>query len=126
MTYIKPKRAARRRTAVQLEPTGWVQLDAIVRARAAGRCECCGKPLVAVERHHRQRRRDGGDVPSNLVALLPDCHRRAHSHPEQARATGVIVSAYADPKSMPLWQYAERPVLLDDIGIAHPVTALTA
>jgi 5-methylcytosine-specific restriction protein A len=54
---------------------------------ANGRCEGCGEeaPFITengdpyLEVHHIQRLSDDGpDDPSNVVALCPNCHRRAH------------------------------------------------
>jgi hypothetical protein len=59
-----------------------------VLARAQGHCERCGKPAPFLRRtdgspylevHHCRRLADGGpDLPSNALALCPNCHRRAH------------------------------------------------
>ncbi|MBN1965367.1 MAG: HNH endonuclease [Anaerolineae bacterium] len=55
--------------------------------RAAGICEGCSSPAPFqtasgqpfLEIHHLNRRADGGlDVPENVIALCPNCHRRAH------------------------------------------------
>ncbi|WP_407660138.1 HNH endonuclease [Limimaricola variabilis] len=56
-------------------------------ARASGRCEGCndaapfltarGRPYL--EAHHIRRMTDGGpDDPRFMIALCPNCHRRAH------------------------------------------------
>lgn len=55
--------------------------------RANGRCEGCGLPApfsrsdgrAFLEVHHMTRLADDGpDLPANVVALCPNCHRRAH------------------------------------------------
>ena len=54
--------------------------------RANGICEGCGNPAPFeaksgpyLEVHHLTRLADGGpDVPQNVIALCPTCHRRAH------------------------------------------------
>jgi 5-methylcytosine-specific restriction protein A len=60
---------------------------AYVLRRARGTCEGCGAaaPFVTVdnrpylEPHHIRRRSDGGpDDPAWVVAVCPNCHRRAH------------------------------------------------
>lgn len=55
-------------------------------ARAAGACEGCRNPAPFetrkgpyLEVHHVYRLSDGGpDHPGNVIALCPNCHRRAH------------------------------------------------
>jgi 5-methylcytosine-specific restriction protein A len=58
-----------------------------VLSRANGHCESCGHlaPFQSVdgqpylELHHVLRKTDGGpDAPERVVALCPNCHRRAH------------------------------------------------
>jgi 5-methylcytosine-specific restriction enzyme A len=55
--------------------------------RAKGICEGCGNPAPFIdtrskpflEVHHLHRRADGGpDLPPNVVAICPNCHRRVH------------------------------------------------
>ncbi|WP_204375796.1 HNH endonuclease [Pseudomonas citronellolis] len=55
--------------------------------RANGRCEGCGLPApfsrpdgrAFLEVHHMTRLADDGpDLPANVAALCPNCHRRAH------------------------------------------------
>lgn len=89
--------------------------------RCRGRCEHCGRELNGrMERHHRQRRRDGGDRLSNLIALLPECHAEVHMHPQLSREHGWIVSAFtSDLASVPLLQWGSQLVLLDDEGHAY-------
>lgn len=61
-------------------------LKAYVRKRADGVCEGCGsdapfstKDGPFLECHHIFRLADGGpDHPQNVIALCPNCHRRAH------------------------------------------------
>jgi 5-methylcytosine-specific restriction protein A len=59
-----------------------------VLARANGRCEYDGNPAPFnredgtpyLEPHHIERLSDGGpDHPDSIIALCPNCHRRAHS-----------------------------------------------
>jgi hypothetical protein len=70
------------------------------------------------ERHHRMRRRDGGDRLSNLVLLLPRCHGYWTEHPAEARLLGIIVPALggADPAHVPVWHLGRTWVLLGDDG----------
>jgi 5-methylcytosine-specific restriction endonuclease McrA len=86
-------------------------------------CECCGRKFQdqPQERHHRQRRRDGGDRLANVMLLRRDCHRHWTEHPEEAQRRGIIVSAYADdPAAVPLLHKGRRWVLLDDLGGTQP------
>ncbi|WP_044617213.1 HNH endonuclease [Gynuella sunshinyii] len=61
-------------------------LKLYVVARSNGICEGCGDPAPFntkngpfLECHHVHRLADGGpDDPKNVVALCPNCHRRAH------------------------------------------------
>jgi 5-methylcytosine-specific restriction protein A len=62
-------------------------LRVYVLRRAAGNCEGCGgaAPFLTahghpyLEPHHAMRLSDGGpDVPANVIALCPTCHRRVH------------------------------------------------
>lgn len=62
-------------------------LRTYVLARAGGSCEGCreGAPFVTpsgepfLEAHHTRRLSDGGpDDPQWVIALCPNCHRRAH------------------------------------------------
>lgn len=93
--------------------------------RCRSRCEWCDRPLDgSAERHHRVRRRDGGDRFSNLVLLHPKCHWHVHAHPEEARGRGAVVSfAYAaDPGKHPLIDRSGLAWLLDDQGGRTRVT----
>ena len=62
------------------------KVRAAVLARARGRCEHCGEPgfsmpsgAVYLETHHVVALADGGpDLVSNVIALCPNHHRRAH------------------------------------------------
>lgn len=125
MSRIRAKRATPRRRAAPQEDGVWWELVATpaLVTRCHGRCERCGQPLAgSMERHHRIRRRDGGDRLSNLLALHPRCHTYITEHPDEAKANGWIVSALSgiDPTDAPvridgvLW-------LLRDDGIKTPV-----
>lgn len=114
---VKPRRdSPRQRTAPTWTRDEWTAMDRLLQARAGGLCDCCGVPLDgACERHHRQRRRDGGDRLANLLVLRPACHRYWTGQPEEARRRGLIVSAYVvDPGAVPvLWRGREWLVLGD-------------
>lgn len=61
-------------------------LTQYARARSGGTCEGClqvapfeTKAGPYLECHHVNRRADGGpNLPENVVAICPNCHRRAH------------------------------------------------
>jgi 5-methylcytosine-specific restriction enzyme A len=62
-------------------------IKAYVLARAAGKCEACGKDAPFrtragtpyLEPHHIRRLSDGGpDHPQWVLGVCPNCHRRAH------------------------------------------------
>jgi 5-methylcytosine-specific restriction protein A len=68
----------------------WVRSHALriyVMQRAQGRCEACELPApfttsaghLYLEAHHTRRLSDGGpDDPRWVIAVCPNCHRRAH------------------------------------------------
>lgn len=120
-TAMRPKRATpRRREAPRWDPEGWEDANALLVLRAGARCECCGKPFAGApddtpERHHRMRRRDGGDRLSNLLMLRRACHAYWTEHPAEAIGRGIIVPTYRDPATSPvLWRGTEWSVLTDD------------
>lgn len=113
-TRINPKRStARRRLAPQEDSDWWTWATMELLGRCGSRCEKCGRPLGdRMERHHRQRRRSGGDRLSNLMAVHPECHAWITEHPEAAREAGWIVSAEGLGGVAP--DPAEIPVRLPD------------
>lgn len=127
-TPMKRKRSSpRRRDAPTFQRADWDEATLILWARARGKCEHCGRDLNGkMERHHRQRRRDGGDRLSNLLAVLPECHGEIHAHPTLSRENGWIVSAFAaDPAAASVMQWGEQLVQLDDEGHAAAVHVRT-
>jgi hypothetical protein len=71
--------------------------------RANGRCEACDAPAPFItpqghpylESHHITRVSDGGpDHPQAVIALCPNCHRRAHysvdAHTFKQQLEGII------------------------------------
>lgn len=78
-------------------------------ARARGNCEGCAKPAPFssaqgpyLECHHLHRVADGGpDHPKNVIALCPNCHRRAHYARDaagfNAKLVGIVQAVEADP-----------------------------
>jgi len=63
----------------------------------------------------------GGDRLANIVVLHDSCHKDAHSHPESARARGIIVSSYGDPLATPIEVKGKGWFHLDDEGGKQPV-----
>lgn len=131
MTTLPSRRATpRRRDAPEESTEWWVQATHALAVRSTGRtggpqCERCGRPLTAgvrAERHHRQRRRDGGDRLANLLLLCNSaparCHQHVTEHPREAVANGWIVPATgdADPATVPVRLADGYLYLLDDLG----------
>ncbi len=63
-----------------LNSQAWAAKRAEILARADGLCEECGASLGPgeAEVHHLSYERVGRELPEDLVALCPGCHRRAH------------------------------------------------
>lgn len=118
------RRTKRKRNAPQWAPNEWVDASMTLLRRCGGRCWWCMKELNGrAARHHRQRRRDGGDRLANLILLHPGCHNlhpaSVHQHPDDARERGFIVPVWADPLTYPI--YAKNTWwLLDDDGGMTP------
>ena len=74
----------------------------VVWERQGGQCAACwaGMTPDAMHAHHRQRRRDLGWCPCNVVGLHPDCHvvapQAVHQRPEWARSLGLIVPSWVE------------------------------
>lgn len=106
----------------------WDAATVTLYARFRGICECCGDrcDVGQVERHHRQRRRDGGDRISNILMLRPGCHKHWTEHPAEAISRGIIVPTWKDPASVPvLWRGREWS-MLDDHGSRLTMTDVPA
>lgn len=95
--------------------------------RTGGACEWCGRVLweERFDAHHRQLRSRGGTwALSNLVAVHPECHTNdagsIHMHPRLAKSRGFMVSAWADPRAIPVEVGHVLYWLLDD-GAMTPV-----
>lgn len=116
-TPLRPKRRTpRRREAPRWSWEEWQAANVTLLHRAEGGCEWCGATYTPLDRHHRKRRRDGGDRLSNIVLLCRTDHAWATEHPEKARQVGLIVSVARDPAEVPfLWRRHEW-VWLDDDG----------
>jgi hypothetical protein len=111
-----------RRIAPYFDTAQWDEANMRLAARSRLRCEIGGEPLSNehVERHHRERRRDGGDRLANLLLVCSTHHQLAHSEPRWAREHGYIVSALADVDSaaVPVLLWGTDWVLLTDTGKA--------
>jgi len=131
---MPPRRRTRRQTPRWVADE-WEEASAALLHRSKGRCEHCGKDLLGrAERHHRMRRRDGGDRLSNLLLVLPEHHTDIHREPSRSMAYGWIVPAVAlsvvlandlvvpceDPATVPVL-LGDRWWLLDDAGGRHPL-----
>lgn len=120
---IKRKRAnPRRRDAPRFERQQWDEASMKLFARSRGQCERCAERPPA-ERHHRKRRRDGGDELANLLFLCKPCHDEITDQPEsvtRARALGYIVPALGVAESLtyPVLLWGTTWVLLDNDGSA--------
>lgn len=102
----------------------WADNDLFLMGRAAGSCERCGKECGPVERHHRKRRREGGDSLSNLLVVGRECHAQIHAHPVESRKFGWIVSVYRDPLEVPVLWHRSEWVSFDDDGNRLPLPDL--
>lgn len=97
----------------------WREKRAVLLARAGGRCERCGVPVVfeTFQAHHRKlRSQGGGHELSNLTCLCPGCHTTAHAGPLAAQAGGWIVPSHGHPVSRPVHLWDGRLVLLTPDG----------
>jgi hypothetical protein len=100
----------------------WTILRLQVLARSEGLCECCGAGLnpLAFEAHHRQLKSQGGrDAMVNLLALRPECHRRAHRGDRAAaERAGVIVPSWQSPARVPVLLHGVDRMYLAGAGYA--------
>lgn len=118
---VRAKRPTpRRREAPRWDRPAWEAADRVLQRRCGGRCEICGTERGPFERHHRKRRRDGGDRFCNLLYLCASCHRHVTEHPAEARRYGWIVSMSREPDEIPVLWFRREWVVLDDAGQARP------
>lgn len=117
-TPIKAKRATpRRRPVPTWDRDDWEFWNLILMGRAGHACERCGKTDSTLERHHRKRRRDGGESAPQILVLCRLCHSWSHEHPALARRYGYIVSVTMEPVTVPvLWRSREWVLLTEDGG----------
>jgi 5-methylcytosine-specific restriction endonuclease McrA len=121
---IRGKRSSpRRRDAPRVASHAeWDGFTMLLWARSRGVCEKCGEN-PPTDRHHRKRRRDGGDRLANLLFLCSTCHHWLHDNAESethARDNGYIVPALGvfDLLTYPVLQWGTTWVVLDDDGHA--------
>lgn len=108
------RKTARRRPAPRWTAPEWEAATQGLLRRANGVCEICGVyGSGGFERHHRVRRRDGGDRPSNLIIAHATCHKQVTEHPAEARRDGHIVRFATDPVGVPA-RFHDGWFLLDD------------
>jgi hypothetical protein len=121
---IKPRRSApRRREAPRWTRDDWEYAGVLISVRSGGCCEKCGTDRGPFERHHRKRRRDGGDRLAKILYLCggpQGCHGWITEHPAEARKAGWIVSVSRDPADVPVLTSAHEWVFLDDDGTVRP------
>jgi len=113
--------SAGRLTRKQASEAALAAVRPVVLARADGRCEVTGLPLVDHPHLHHRRKRLGPDrdVPSNLLVVNPNSHLAVfagsiHAEPVIAKRFGWIVP-HGDWRSVPVLIRGVR-VLLDDVG----------
>lgn len=97
---------------------------AAVRERDQDRCVRCSLHVNVAgggSIHHRQRRRDGGHRPCNLIVLCGSgttgCHGWVTAHPAQARDSGFIVPTWGDPATTPILYQGRLMMLGDDYSL---------
>jgi hypothetical protein len=116
-TPVKAKRATpRRREAPRWQRAEWETANVLLQTRSLGRCEICNTDRGPFERHHRKRRRDGGDRLANIVLLCRPHHQWVTEHPAEARRSGWIVSVNRDPAEVPFLWHRRDWMMLDDEG----------
>ena len=102
----------------------WEQANLTLWLRSGGLCWWCGKWLGDdVARHHRMRRRDGGDSYPQLILLHSNCHNIApgsvHQNPALATERGFIVPSWGNPRDEPVILCNGQRLMLDDHGTTY-------
>lgn len=132
MSVRAKRHTPRQRDSPRGDRDWWEHATNALVMRSGGRCERCGRDLTdgrtSVSRHHRVRRRDGGDRLSNLLLLCgtgtTGCHGHVTEHPTEAYASGWSVRALSvdqDPSTVPVRLADGHWWLLDDQGGKRPV-----
>jgi hypothetical protein len=94
----------------------------LVKERAKGYCEVCGKPEQAsMAFHHRKLRSRGGeDTVSNLIRICHKCHnlgtKSIHMNPMDAESKGWMVGSWQKPDEVPFLRADGKRVLLLNDG----------
>lgn len=118
-------KVARRRAGRNTDISNGVRQ--LVHARAAMRCEACGRNVSWGGRqvHHRRPRQMGGsrradtNMPANLLLLCTDCHNGVESHRADAYNRGLLLRTDDSPSLVAVehavhgWVY-----LLDDGSVS--------
>jgi len=86
----------------------WDVANVALWMRCGGACWWCLRPLEnSADRHHRQRKRDGGDSYANVILLHPRCHNMGHGsvhgNPDEAKERGFIVPPWSDAVTAPIF-----------------------
>lgn len=82
----------------------------IATARDQDRCQRCLRDCGPTARDHRQNRRTGNTVASNLQVLGLRCHIWKTEHPKDALAEGWSVPSWADPAEWPARRWRKTSV----------------
>lgn len=99
-----------------------------------GICQKCLRDCGPVARDHRQNRRVGNTVPSNIQCLGLRCHQWKTEHPDEANYDGWGCPSWAVPAEWPAHRWLPTKqgalrlawVLLDDLGGWVEITAAEA
>jgi 5-methylcytosine-specific restriction endonuclease McrA len=98
------------------------RVEDLVRARAAGLCERCGRGVMQADMHHRKLRSRGGpDSASNLVHICRRCHNWIHENPAAATTDGWMVGSHFDAEITRLDHCRYGAVYLADDGQVYGV-----
>lgn len=112
-THLTRVAVARRRARVTPEER---HARKVVKARAEGRCEGCGKH-GPTDYSHRVGEGVGGPwAPSNAMALCRyPCHNDLHRYPLEARTKGWYLRSHENFRTIPVRHaWLGRVLLLDD------------